>query len=177
MHLILIELFSYRASGMNRMGFFDSLLEVPAELLVDGAEEALSVEADKADGEGFAGEVDLGAAGEVEASGVHAEVEVRWLAGTFLMGDEAELGAVGDDDGTEGKVVRPDGGDDEAAAVGGEDGAAAAEGVGRGACWGGDDEAVAGVGGDEVVIDIEVCVQKGAVVETVEGDFVEGGVF
>ena len=159
------------------MGRFDALLEVPAEFLVDGAEEALSVEADKADGEGFAGEVDLGAAGEVEASGVHAEVEVRWLAGTFLMGDEAELGAVGDDDGTEGKVVRPDRCDDEAAAVWGEDGAAAAEGVGGGACWGGDDEAVAGVGGDEVIIDIEVCVQKGAVVETVEGDFVEGGVF
>lgn len=151
----------------------DALLEVPAELLVDGAEEALAVEADKADGEGFAGEVDLGATGQVEAAGVHAEVEVRWLAGTFLMGDEAELGAVGDDDGTEGEVVRPDGGDDEAAAVGGEDGSAAAEGVGRGARGGSHDETVARIGGHKVVVNKELGTHEGTVVQSVEGDLVK----
>lgn len=145
-------------------------LEVPAEFLMDGGEEALVVETDELDGEAFAGEGDLGAAGELLAAGVGAEVE----GGLLAVGDEAQLGGVGDDDGAEGEVVGSVGGDDEAGAVGGEDGAAAAEGVGCGACGGGYDEAVAGIGGHEVVVDKEVGGEEGAVEQTVEGDFVEG---
>ncbi len=142
----------------------------PGEFLVDGGEEVLVVEADKFDGEAFAGEVHLGATGEMLSTGVHAEVEGLLLR----IGDEAEMGAVGDDDGTEGEVVGADGCDDEASAVGGEDRSAAAEGVGRGTCGGGHNEAVTGVCADEVAVGEEVGAEEGAVVEAVEADFVEG---
>ena len=141
---------------------------------MDGAEEALVTQAHKADGEVLPGEGDDGAVGHGLPSRVHAEIELLLLG----MGDEAQDGAVRHNDGAQGEVVDPDGGDDQAAAVGREDGTSAAEGIGCGARGRGHNEAVAGIGGHEVVADIEVGAQQGGVDEAVEVHFVEckGGV-
>ncbi len=148
----------------------DSFFLPPAEFLVDGGEEALVAKADEAHFEVFAAQSYLGATGEVLAARVHAEAELLRRG----MRDKAQGGAVGHDDGAQGEVVHPNGGDDEAAAVGREDGAATAEGVGSGACGGGDDDAVAGIGGHKVVGDKKVSAQQGCIVEAVKADFVEG---
>ena len=137
--------------------------------MVDGGEEGLAVEPDEADGEGCAGKHNLGTTGKMELLRVGTQVELLLLG----MGDETEDGMVGHDDGTEGKIVGGDGGDDEAAAIGREDGAATAERVGGGAGGGGDDEAVGGIGGDKVVVDIEVGAQQRSIVETVETYLIE----
>ena len=137
---------------------------------MDGAEEALVTQAHKADGEVLPGEGDDGAVGHGLPSRVHAEIEPLLLG----VGDEAQDGTVRHNDGAQGEVVDPDGGDDQAAAVGREDGTTAAEGVGCGARGRGHNEAVAGIGGHEVVADIEVGAQQGGVDEAVEVHFVEG---
>ena len=122
------------------------------------------------EGEVFAGEGELGATGHELPAGVGAQAEALVLH----LGDQAQGGTLGHDDGAEGEVVGAIGGDDEAVAVGGEDGAAAAEGIGRGARRGGHDEAVAGIGGHEVVVDIEVGAEEGAPFEeAVDADFVD----
>ncbi len=143
---------------------------------MDGGEKGLAVETHETDSEGGAGEHDFGAAGEMELLRVGTEVELRRV-GTGIdgtgVGDEAQVRAVGHDDGAQGEIVGGDGCDDEAAAVGREDGAAAAEGVGGGAGGGSDDKAVGGVGGNEVARDIEVGAQQGGIVEAMEAYLVE----
>ena len=136
---------------------------------MNGAEKALVAQSDKADGEFFAREGDLGAVGQGLPTGVHAEAELLGLG----MGDESQLGRVGDYDGAEGEVMHPDGCDDQTAAVGGEDGASATKGVGRGASRGGHDDTVAGIGGHKVAGDIKVGAEQGLLDKTMETHFVE----
>lgn len=72
------------------------------------------------------------------------------------VSDEAESCMVGNNDRAEGEIVGCDGSDDEAAAIGCKDGTTAAERVGSRAGGGGDDEAIGGIGGNEIVVDIKV---------------------
>ena len=68
------------AEGNRGCSFHDKMilylciawLEVPTQFLVDGGEETLVVEANQMEGEGLAGEGELGATGEVLPAGVGA---------------------------------------------------------------------------------------------------------
>lgn len=142
----------------------------PAKFLVDSAEETLVTQTHKADGEILTRQIDFGAIGQPLPTRVHAETELLGLG----MGDKAQQGGVGHDDGSQGEVVHSDGGDDKTAAVGREDRSATTERVGRGTRGCGHNEAVASVVSNKIVAYIEVGTQQRGIVETVETHFVEG---
>ena len=112
----------------------------------------------------------LGATGEVQTTGVSTKVEGLRMG----MSDQSQVGTVGHDNGTEGEIVHPDGGDDEAAAIGREDRTATTEGIGSRAGWGCHYETVAAIGGNKVVVDKEVSTQQRGIVEAMQADLVEG---
>lgn len=136
---------------------------------MDCAEETLVAETHEPHGVVLAREGDLAAAVEHQMTGVGAQVD-----STPRGSDKSQHGTVGDDDGAQGEVMHGDGRDHKTATVGREDGATATKGVGCGACGRGNKEAVAIIGGHEIIVDIEVGAQEVGVVDTVQGDLVEG---
>ena len=119
---------------------------------MDGSEEGLAVEANEADCEGSTGKLYLGTTSEMQLLRVGTEVERLRV----VMCNKAQAGSIWYYDGTQSEVVGSNGSDDKTAAVGREDRAATAERIGSRACRSGDDKTVGSIGGNKIVVDIEV---------------------